>query len=88
MSAIKPGDLVMVVRPTPCCKLSDSIGKVFVVAEMATILGVCRHCNAPAVETVAAPPNHQYAGFIVSRLKRIDPLPAEDDIEHAEELTA
>lgn len=88
MSAIKPGDLVMVVKPTPCCGNTRAIGMTFTVSLVADPFdGVCLHClqgdTAPCVRAVG-----MYGWIERSRLKRIDPLPAEDDIEHREEIEA
>lgn len=33
-STIKPGDLVMIIRPTLCCNSSSSVGDVGIVAEI------------------------------------------------------
>lgn len=87
MSAIKPGDLVQVIRPQPCCGATDSIGKVFTVAAVWTGKGFC-DCGAVYTATTVFSDVAMPAGYVASRLKRIDPLPAEDDIEHREAIEA
>lgn len=42
----KQGDLVMVVRPAPCCGFHHSLGRVFTVKKNATGQGECKHCGA------------------------------------------
>ena len=74
---IKTGDLVMVVRPAPCCGSAVRLGLLFI-ATTGKGFGVrCLNCGI-----------HTYGGFFIdgstghgyltSRLKKIDP-PAEGD---------
>jgi len=42
----KPGDLVMVVKPAPCCGYCHSLGRVFTVQGSATSEGECKFCGA------------------------------------------
>lgn len=78
MSAIKPGDLVIVVKPTPCCADDRGLSKIFSAKEGLTNIWKCKLCGH-----ISSIPVHMVSigelGFIqVSRLKKIDP-PATGD---------
>lgn len=49
MNDIKAGDLVMVVRCTPCCDDPIGLGKVFTVAEVSDTIARCGICGAVIV---------------------------------------
>lgn len=80
MSNIKPGDLVMVVKPIICCGNTSSIGYVFnpVKVEMTGRFGVCEHCGAISNPSICA---HDSGGFAydLPRLIKIDPPPISED---------
>ena len=73
MSAIKVGDLVVVVRGG--CS-DEHIGEIFTVAEIRTATGVCRGCGTyhGYRETLVVCPVVGGLGFEIQRLKKIDPL--------------
>lgn len=91
MSAdIKPGDLVMVVRPRPCCGVASRMGMVGI-AEIAKPIGDqvwCENCSMVdknwANYFFIAP--HGYCHK--SRLKKIDPPALADEVERVRELAA
>jgi len=86
MSAIKPGDLVQVVRPQPCCGCTESIGKVFVVADVWRGPGFC-DCGATYTTLTAFQELGRMSGYVASRLIKIDPPALDEGVETAEELT-
>ena len=87
MSAIKPGDLVMIVRGTQCCGSDSSVGRPFIVEKVALHTGRCFGCKALFGDTPSAlQPNGRWVQ--ASRLKKIDP-PAEGETREAyKELVA
>ncbi len=78
---IEVGDLVMVVRPTPCCGETD-YGSVFKVKEIG--IAHCDTCNEP--RKVAF--NTTDGGWAISQLIRIDPPALADETRQDERLTA
>jgi hypothetical protein len=86
MSGIKAGDLVMVVRPMPCCGNARSIGKVFEVRRVTRDLARCPHCKTEFEETYANAVNGR--GWEVPRLIRIDPPALPESIDAEREVTA
>lgn len=83
--SIKAGDLVMVVRPSPCCGNFSDAGRIFRVKEIMRGPGRCPSCLEVA-QVTAAMIDHRY-GLEVFCLKRIDPpsegdsLPTRKDLE-------
>lgn len=78
-SPIKPGDLVMVVKPVPCCGTEDRMGLTSTVQETPrwALYAQCRHCG----EVDYAVENYRDLGdgaYHVDTLKKVDP-PAEGD---------
>lgn len=91
MSDIKPGDLVMVVRPSPCCGKTSAIGTTFVVEGLNIAPGKCRHCGVIETALLARTGKRSEIGLVsyrVSRLIRIDPPALPESVETTEELTA
>ena len=89
MSDIKAGDLVMVVRPNPCCKdLGVLSGVVSVAHNPHLCLGRCL-CGAfhfdPVVE-IDFRGNRERV--LVSRLIKIDPPALPESVETEREVTA
>lgn len=89
MSAIKAGDLVMVVRPTPCCGWTEDIGTVYRVAELwhwgvGCPCEVCGRSDDPSPIAF----NESKLGCEVSRLIRIDPPALPESVETDREVTA
>lgn len=69
---IKAGDLVVVVRPTPCCDDTSAIGHTFhVLAVRRRHQGCCCFCRVPRAATAAEDVDCHYD---IDRLKRIPPL--------------
>lgn len=84
---IKAGDLVMVVKPTECCKSSNRIGSVFTVRKIHQGEAWCGLCGKEW-ETLTCAIYENGDADIVSRLIRIDPPAQPEDVETPEELTA
>ena len=83
---IKVGDLVMVIRPIPCCLRNDSGGKIFVVAEIRPVgCPWCPACNAHRPELHAISKDREFR-IMLSRLRRIDPIAEPETTQ--EEATA
>ena len=81
MSEIKKGDLVMVVKPTPCCGNTDRVGLTFTVREVGRAKRpYCFYCGVLSDELAAA--GGIDAVYRLSRLKKIDP-PAEGETREA-----
>jgi hypothetical protein len=83
MSDIKAGDLVMVVRGTPCCDGPKDIGIPFTV-ERVVGSGFCLLCLKPNTEPIVVAVG-ELSGFAVSQLIKIDP-PALPSTEREKEL--
>ena len=72
---IQVGDLVMVVKPTPCCKSEKAIGEIYVALESTDVAPTtrCIHCGLvePIGDVVMI-----YRQMVIERyrLKRIPPL--------------
>lgn len=75
---IRPGDLVMIIKPSTCCGSSKRLGKVFTAGEVSGGAWRCSGCGAwDDSVTVNHPPNDWVE---LSRLKKINPP------EHGDEL--
>ena len=87
---IAAGDLVMVVKPTPCCGHSMRIGFVAMVLEVKMQHGWCRHCRAPIAQDHwrARLSEDLSEGLViaVSRLIRIDPPALPESVETEREV--
>lgn len=88
MSDIKAGDLVMVVRPQPCCGDASAIGEVFVVRDVAGADADvhCCECGEDLNDSIALMGDE--IGHVFSVLIRIDPPALPEDMQQPEELTA
>jgi hypothetical protein len=77
MSEIKKGDLVMLVRPQPCCGSSAELGKIFTVADI--FLSKAHKCAQCGYVTASVVALHGHikdglpVGSLLSRLKKIEP---------------
>lgn len=88
---IRPGDLVMVVKPIPCCGRGKNLGNVFIVEDIkSSDEGVCIYCRAKF-------PFQTHAGRTVgkmmlyaeiSRLKKIHPPALPETVDAAQEVEA
>ena len=84
MENIKVGELVMVVKPTRCCKSDDRISSIGVVERVYDGKTECKHCGEiHDKESIAKVGEY---GFFLDRLKKIPPLSELDKIETKEEL--
>lgn len=83
---IVPGDVVQVIKPTPCCNNYEACGMVYTVATVETDLMLCTHCRNQAVFTVGF--ETFFCGIEVSRLKKFKPLAELETVERREEITA
>lgn len=85
---IKTGDLVMLVRPTPCCGNVGWLGTTGTISIILRRAGRCAYCGKVSERTVASL-NGLEGSVSVERLKKIDPpadgdsLPTRADIEVA-----
>jgi hypothetical protein len=90
VSAIKVGDLVVVVKPTACCGADDHVGDIFRVAQIVTLKGRCNYCFRLSPPELGADydqlPNN--GGFGLSNLKRIPPLDELERDQIVKKLTA
>jgi len=89
---IKVGDLVMVVKPSLCCKRDVSVGKIYVVDAIGFPLAdFCGGCGAtmPIHSSFCHLLKGNNNGWIDPwRLKKIDPPTQDESIEQQEKLTA
>lgn len=87
MRPIQAGDLVMVVRPTPCCGNGTYIGSVYKVAYMRRNCAMhCNYCRKQAVTSFALDGN--YDGHAVEELIRIDPPALPESVDTNREVVA
>lgn len=76
---IKAGDLVMVVRPVPCCGDYSAVGQIYMVGLVR--LGSFRcECGAEPDDLLAAFDVENKLAFEITRLIRIDPLSEPDTV--------
>ena len=88
MSDIKAGDVVMVVKPTPCCGSKNKIGFAFRVVSVIRLAdGQCWGCGKRFSATIA---DVEGGGFgpQLSRLIRIDPPALPESVETEREVNA
>ena len=83
---IRPGDLVMVVKPTPCCGGARRVGKLFVAGKIRNIYGICPQCGVS--EYRLSTYNERGRWDVLTRLKRIPPLSELEGEKRDEEITA
>jgi hypothetical protein len=82
---IKTGDLVVVIKPTPCgCK--DSLGWTGCVERLGRFKARCSFCGAVWESASMLLMSSYY--IHVSRVLRIPPLEELDDVKQDEEITA
>jgi len=88
MSDIKAGDLVMVVKPQPCCGGLGSVGKVFRVTHVHENFSICDWCGQDlGLQTLLSDDNNFNAGYDNERCKKIPPLSDLEDVEtHSKDL--
>jgi hypothetical protein len=90
MSNIKVGDLVMVVKPAPCCGNESFMGKVFfVTGNYIKKNGSCRYCSHFYQEAkVVAGVFGDVGEMFIERVIKIDPLSEPESITKDEEVPA
>jgi hypothetical protein len=81
---IKPNDLVMVVRPQPCCGDASGLGFVYAVDFIHSGDVTCTACRRHSLSDSAFP-SRGY-GYLTSVLKRLDPPALEKSEEREAEL--
>ena len=86
--SFKPGDLVMVVKPTGCCDSTQSIGLMFTVKEMRHMASRCAGCGELVAANDVAVDEANGTVCFPSRLRKIDPLTEQDKTETLQEVTA
>ena len=90
--AIKPGDLVMIIKPMPCCGYSGGLGLLRTVQAFTTnALGTrCVGCGFPDRRDFGPHTHANLGDFYASlyRLKKIDPPALNEDAETHRELEA
>lgn len=84
---IKVGDLVMVVKPTPCCRGGNALGFLFRVDYIASGPQRCVSCGWRG-ESTDAWFDGSDTSWPLSVLKRIPPLDELEGVDEREELTA
>ena len=82
---IRPGDLVMVVRPTPCCAGTRSIGKIFSVKAIRNGKGRCSQCKLELGIVQIADFENGKAGNL-STLKKLNPPAKQETTEKEKEM--
>jgi hypothetical protein len=91
MSNIKVGDLVMVVKPAPCCGSTKNIGKIFKVTELSAggicSCGALTKINEKCARTGDMTKNGLHISYQVNRLIKIDPPSLPETIETEKELS-
>lgn len=71
---IKVGDLVVVVKPTPCCGSTGAMGEFFRVGEIVVCEGSCNDCGVEGSPELCAVIEGEDEGAPLSILRRIPPL--------------
>lgn len=85
---IKAGDLVMLVR-ADCEHEAKNLGRIFVVPALRHDISHCPKCGHQyGAQWHAVSDKDPGHGWPLRNLKRIDPLPENEDIRHDEEMTA
>jgi len=84
MENISVGDLVMIVKLTPCCS-NGSLGLTFVVDEISSTYCRCTYCNLRGY-TLDARIKNTNNWVEVQRLKKIPPLSELEDTKTQETL--
>ncbi len=86
MSEIKAGDLVMVVRPQPCCGNTGHLGRIHAVGDIALCAYTCSACLTKGVGKVVI--LHDSTGWLLSCVRKMEPGEEPEAIETDLEVTA
>jgi glutamate/tyrosine decarboxylase-like PLP-dependent enzyme len=88
MSNIKVGDLVMVVKPAPCCGSNNSLGRVFTVGSREPKSKLwCPKCGHVSHRTDVHAVDVGVAFVQAERLIKIDPPALTESLEREKELS-
>lgn len=68
---ITAGDLVVVVKPTPCCKHTADLGTIFTVLSVEFCGATCTYCGETVVATIALIDGGGGYGHLVSTLRKL-----------------
>lgn len=79
MSEIKVGDLVVVVKPQPCCGSSRAIGRIHTVHGIARTPFTCTECWTSGVDDLVL--YGDFSGTSISCVRKIEPLEDPETIE-------
>ena len=89
MSAIKVGDLVVVIKPRECCPERSNLGFIFRVAKITHGEVYCCYCKRDHKDIMTAVwADDGVSGASLPRLKRIPPLDELEGEKRDEEITA
>lgn len=94
MSNIKPGDLVVVTKPTPCCGDIEGLGDIYRVQSIEMMAGdsYCGKCSQQIGKNLTFAWRQRKStsgfGYSVPRLTRIDPLPESETQDNHESMPA
>ena len=85
---IRVGDIVYVAKPKACCGDVTTLGWIFRVTAIRTTPSRCVWCKQSIGTVVVADGKSDRVPTVVSRLKKIPPLPKEEQEKIKEELYA
>ena len=89
---IKAGDLVMVVKPMPCCGNLSWLGRIFKAGLVESCRYECEACGRRSIEVTAecggVAPGGEVYSVEISRLMKIDPPAQPESTETRKEITA
>ena len=84
MGEIGSGDMVMVVKPSPCCGWSADVGRIETAVSCHMGPAMCINCRTWRVGRVWSTVGDQDCGYLEECLKKIKPLDEGDKDETAE----
>lgn len=84
--SIKVGDLVMVVKPAPCCGCPGGIGDIFIAEKVEKDFCICPECGKK-IETIFALDAAHGEWAEIERLIKIDPPALPESQEREKELS-
>ena len=87
MSEIKVGDMVIIVKSTPCCKSYQNIGKIYKVLNIRRALLTCEICNKEYIENSAVLFKNN-CGLAINRVIKIEPLNEQEQIIEQKKIEA
>ena len=82
---IRVGDMVVVIRPAPCCGSTSQMGLTFTVNSLLTGSAHCGHCLKLTPDTEKGV-NGEYGNFFMSRVIKVNPDFKEKTTETNKEL--